>query len=185
MSFLAPPQTKCPSEPSKQKIVKQSHMSAGTVKRNNNIPAIIASLRRRGAAIPSTIIKYTTRTSASLRRRRYIVRRQKARGSLRRKRSTLTKHAQAFGSRWPLMRRRPTLTAPKGMRVTAPKGIQVHIPGCTGDGGGINWDYCYDPLATQQLSGGNDASAKNLLACTGDCDSDYMSMDMSVAYKRN
>ena len=46
------------------------------------------------------------------------------------------------------------------------------IPGCTGDGGGFYWDYCYDPLATQQPSGGNDANAKNLLACTGECDSD-------------
>ena len=58
------------------------------------------------------------------------------------------------------------------------------IPGCTDDGCCINRDYCYDPLATQQLSGGNDmpaikelsggkdANAKNLLACTGECDSD-------------
>ena len=103
-------------------------MSAGDVERTNIIPAIIASLRRTGAAIPSTIIKYTTSTSASLKRRRYTVRSMKARGPLRRTRSSLTKHAQAVGSRRPLRRRRrPTLTAPQGMRVKASKGIQVHM----------------------------------------------------------
>jgi len=50
------------------------------------------------------------------------------------------------------------------------------IPGCTGKGGGKDWDYCYHPQLGGQhdivLSGGNDGGAKNLKACTGECDAD-------------
>ena len=44
------------------------------------------------------------------------------------------------------------------------------IPGCVGDGGGKDWDYCYVP--EKALSGGNDGGAKNLEACVGECDND-------------
>ena len=64
------------------------------------------------------------------------------------------------------------------------------IPGCKGNGNGKDWDYCYDPsyvdewrrmgggewrrhwMTKTQLRGGNSGSAKNLQACTGECDSD-------------
>merc|ERR1719362_2069276 len=46
------------------------------------------------------------------------------------------------------------------------------IPGCTGKGGGADWDYCYDPSARLMLSGTNDPYSRNLKACTGECDSD-------------
>merc|ERR1712032_1435713 len=48
------------------------------------------------------------------------------------------------------------------------------IPGCKGNGGGKDWDYCYDPLhgGVKNLSGGNSGSAKNLQRCTGECDKD-------------
>merc|ERR1712037_718365 len=48
------------------------------------------------------------------------------------------------------------------------------IPGCTGKGGGADWDYCYNPLhgGVKNLSGGNSGSAKNLQRCTGECDAD-------------
>jgi len=45
------------------------------------------------------------------------------------------------------------------------------VPGCKGKAVG-NWDYCYDPTGSIELSGGNDAKATNLQACTGECDSD-------------
>merc|ERR1712037_443285 len=43
-----------------------------------------------------------------------------------------------------------------------------------GNGGGKDWDYCYNPLhgGVKNLSGGNSGSAKNLQRCTGDCDAD-------------
>jgi hypothetical protein len=46
--------------------------------------------------------------------------------------------------------------------------------GRSGNGGGNNWDYCYDPIAAGEtvLSGGNDGNAKNLKACIGECDND-------------
>merc|ERR1711881_135474 len=47
--------------------------------------------------------------------------------------------------------------------------------GCTGNGGGRDWDYCYNPLhdgGEKKLSGGNNGSAKNLKRCTGECDAD-------------
>merc|ERR1711981_484627 len=48
------------------------------------------------------------------------------------------------------------------------------IPGCKGNGGGKDWDYCYNPLhgGVKNLSGGNSGSAKNLQRCTGECDAD-------------
>jgi len=48
------------------------------------------------------------------------------------------------------------------------------IPGCKGNGGGKDWDYCYNPLhgGVKTLSGGNSGSAKNLQRCTGECDAD-------------
>merc|ERR1719293_27783 len=46
------------------------------------------------------------------------------------------------------------------------------IPGCTGAGSGKDWDYCYDPSGSTELSGGNDGGATNLEACIGECDSD-------------
>merc|ERR1712048_1497275 len=46
------------------------------------------------------------------------------------------------------------------------------IPGCWGKGGGPGWGYCYDPTLPILLSGTNDAKAKNLKACTGECDND-------------
>merc|ERR1712048_1523277 len=46
------------------------------------------------------------------------------------------------------------------------------IPGCTGAGGGPDWDYCYDPSAPLMLTGTNDNKATNLKACTGECDND-------------
>jgi len=45
------------------------------------------------------------------------------------------------------------------------------VPGCTGEGR-KNWDYCYDPSGSVELSGDNDNTAKNLTACTGECDND-------------
>jgi len=45
------------------------------------------------------------------------------------------------------------------------------VPGCSGQGK-KDWDYCYDPSGSAVLSGGNDGRAKNLKACTGECDSD-------------
>merc|ERR1719409_2333066 len=48
------------------------------------------------------------------------------------------------------------------------------IPGCKGNGGGKDWDYCYNPLhgGVKTLSGGNSGSAKNLQRCVGECDAD-------------
>merc|ERR1712010_387687 len=48
------------------------------------------------------------------------------------------------------------------------------IPGCKGNGGGKDWDYCYNPLhgGVKNLSGGNSGTAKNLQRCTGECDAD-------------
>merc|ERR1712032_1771510 len=51
------------------------------------------------------------------------------------------------------------------------------IPGCTGKGGGKDWDYCYHPKLGGKshdivLSGGNNGKAKNLKACKGECDAD-------------
>jgi len=54
------------------------------------------------------------------------------------------------------------------------------IPGCTGAGSGKDWDYCYDPkwkpgtvtVVPVALGGTNDAKAKNLPACVGECDAD-------------
>merc|ERR1712037_359519 len=57
------------------------------------------------------------------------------------------------------------------------------IPGCTGKGGGKDWDYCYNPSLGGKtnnnggshdivLSGGNNGKAKNLKACKGECDAD-------------
>merc|ERR1711934_924882 len=61
------------------------------------------------------------------------------------------------------------------------------IPGCTGPGGGKDWDYCYKPKGSNNggsnnggsnnagditLGGGNSGSAKNLKACWGECDAD-------------
>merc|ERR1712037_687419 len=48
------------------------------------------------------------------------------------------------------------------------------IPGCKGNGGGKDWDYCYNPVhgGIKNLSGGNSGSAKNLQRCTGECDAD-------------
>jgi len=45
------------------------------------------------------------------------------------------------------------------------------VPGCSGEGK-KDWDYCYDPTGSVELSGGNDDKAKNLEACTGECDND-------------
>merc|ERR1719350_39704 len=45
------------------------------------------------------------------------------------------------------------------------------IPGCSGKGN-KDWDYCYDPAGSIELSGGNNGSAKDLKACTGECDND-------------
>jgi len=45
------------------------------------------------------------------------------------------------------------------------------VPGCGGEGT-KDWDYCYDPSGSTELQGGNDAEAKNLEACIGECDSD-------------
>jgi len=45
------------------------------------------------------------------------------------------------------------------------------VPGCSGSGS-KDWDYCYDPTGSATLSGGNAGSAKNLAACTGECDAD-------------
>merc|ERR1712222_218401 len=59
------------------------------------------------------------------------------------------------------------------------------IPGCTGKGGGIDWDYCYNPKLGHKtnnnnnggshgnvLGGKNDGRATNLQACWGECDAD-------------
>merc|ERR1712210_141267 len=61
------------------------------------------------------------------------------------------------------------------------------IPGCTGPGGGKDWDYCYKPKGSNNggsnnggsnnagditLGGGNSGNAKNLKACRGECDAD-------------
>ena len=46
------------------------------------------------------------------------------------------------------------------------------IPGCKGPGGGRDWDYCYNTSGLVELSGGDDNSATDLAACTGECDSD-------------
>merc|ERR1719291_1474571 len=48
------------------------------------------------------------------------------------------------------------------------------IPGCTGNGGGKDWDYCYNPLhgGVKELGGSNDSKAKNLQRCVGECDAD-------------
>merc|ERR1719201_3207068 len=48
------------------------------------------------------------------------------------------------------------------------------IPGCKGNGGGKDWDYCYNPLhgGVKELGGGNSGSAKNLQRCVGECDKD-------------
>jgi len=43
------------------------------------------------------------------------------------------------------------------------------VPGCTGPGK-RDWDYCYDPAGSIALSGGNNNNAKNLGACSGECD---------------
>merc|ERR1712222_193723 len=56
------------------------------------------------------------------------------------------------------------------------------IPGCKGNGGGKDWDYCYNPKGSNNggsnnagditLGGGNNGKAKNLKACRGECDAD-------------
>merc|ERR1711920_879867 len=48
------------------------------------------------------------------------------------------------------------------------------IPGCKGNGGGKDWDYCYNPLhgGVKTLGGKNDGKAKNLQRCVGECDAD-------------
>ena len=45
------------------------------------------------------------------------------------------------------------------------------VPGCSGNGT-ADWDYCYDPSGSVELSGGNDNNAKDLQACAGECDND-------------
>merc|ERR1712203_1024381 len=52
------------------------------------------------------------------------------------------------------------------------------IPGCVNGKNKVpkDWDYCYNPKLGGQhdivLSGGNNGGAKNLKACTGECDAD-------------
>merc|ERR1712060_931339 len=48
------------------------------------------------------------------------------------------------------------------------------IPGCKGNGGGKDWDYCYNPLhgGVKELGGPNNSKAKNLQRCVGECDAD-------------
>merc|ERR1712176_77390 len=48
------------------------------------------------------------------------------------------------------------------------------IPGCHGAGGGKDWDYCYDPRhgGIKILGGPNNANAKDLQRCWGECDKD-------------
>merc|ERR1712203_220076 len=59
------------------------------------------------------------------------------------------------------------------------------IPGCTGKGGGKDWDYCFNPNLGHSnnnnnnggshgnvLGGPNNSKAKNLHACWGECDAD-------------
>lgn len=45
------------------------------------------------------------------------------------------------------------------------------VPGCSGQGK-QDWDYCYDPTGSIELSGGNDPAPTYLQACTGECDDD-------------
>jgi uncharacterized protein YegL len=47
------------------------------------------------------------------------------------------------------------------------------IPGCTGEGSGRDWDYCYDPTGSIELSGSNNGWATGLSACVGECDGDW------------
>lgn len=58
------------------------------------------------------------------------------------------------------------------------------IPGCRGRGT-KDWDYCYDPSGSIELSGGNDDKAKNLKACTGDCDSDDQCASGLMCFQRD
>ena len=60
------------------------------------------------------------------------------------------------------------------------------IPGCSGNGGGDNWDYCYDPIAAGEtvLSGPNNGRARNLQACIGECDSDAQCATDLKCYQR-
>ena len=49
------------------------------------------------------------------------------------------------------------------------------IPGCTGPGSAKYWDYCFDPSKSSdytKLGGSDNDTAKNLTACTGECDAD-------------
>merc|ERR1711920_971115 len=56
----------------------------------------------------------------------------------------------------------------KGLKCFQRTGTQP-VPGCKGKGTS-GWDYCYKP--NPQLGGKNDAKAKNLKACIGECDAD-------------
>merc|ERR1711881_383828 len=60
----------------------------------------------------------------------------------------------------------------KGLKCFQRTGTQP-VPGCTGKGTS-GWDYCYKPKPKPKpaLGGKNDAKAKNLKACIGECDAD-------------
>ena len=60
------------------------------------------------------------------------------------------------------------------------------IPGCTGDGAGPTWDYCFDENwgGLKPLGGGNSGSATNLQACTGECDADSQCASGLKCYQR-
>merc|ERR1719271_1778430 len=58
------------------------------------------------------------------------------------------------------------------------------VPGCAGHGK-KDWDYCYDPTGSTELSGGNDNDATGLEACIGECDNDGQCKDGLKCFQRD
>merc|ERR1719271_1401797 len=58
------------------------------------------------------------------------------------------------------------------------------VPGCAGQGK-KDWDYCYDPTGSVELSGGNDNGATGLEACIGECDNDGQCKDGLKCFQRD
>merc|ERR1712173_228104 len=58
------------------------------------------------------------------------------------------------------------------------------VPGCAGVGE-TDFDYCYNPAGSITLSGGNDNSATNLQACTGECDNDEQCAAGLLCFQRD
>merc|ERR1719271_1732885 len=58
------------------------------------------------------------------------------------------------------------------------------VPGCAGHGK-KDWDYCYDPTGSTELSGGNDNDATGLEARIGECDNDGQCKDGLKCFQRD